>query len=101
MRGEDIKTQIYQALQKSPLKDQVQRLSLFGSYACGEASEKSDVDLLVEFFPSSKIGFFALAEMQQSIESFLMKKVDLLTPDALSPYLRSAVLDQAQLIYEK
>ena len=65
-------------------------LSLFGSVARDEASDISDVDLLVEF--DRPVGLFGLFELQNHLEQLFGCPVDVNTPDSLKPRLRSKVL---------
>ena len=76
-------------------------MSKFGSYVNGIPRQDSDVDLLIEFYPTAKIGFFALLEIKEDFEHFVGKSVDLLTPEAMSKYFRQEVLDQAEVVYER
>lgn len=55
----------------------VARMGLFGSYADGQPSETSDVDLIVEF--DRPIGF-RFVEFAEYLERLLGRKVDILTP---------------------
>ena len=55
----------------------VKRIGLFGSYAKDVPTERSDIDLVVEF--DRPIGF-RFAELAEYLESLLGRKVDLLTP---------------------
>lgn len=73
----------------------VQRLALFGSVARGEARGDSDVDLLVQFFPGAKTydRFLALAEL---LEARLGRTVELVTVEALSPFLGPHILAEAE-----
>jgi uncharacterized protein len=71
----------------------VRSLALFGSAARGEASEASDIDLLVEF--SGKVGLFHFLEVKEFLEGVLGRSVDLGTPDSLHPRLRERVLREA------
>ena len=73
----------------------VQRLLLFGSVLRGEARPDSDVDLLVQFFPGSKTfdRFLALSDL---LEKCLGKHVELITNEALSPYLGPHILAEAK-----
>jgi uncharacterized protein len=100
MSKDDIKKQLLQALEKDPLKERIKRASLFGSYLHGESSDNSDVDVLIEFKPSAKVGYFELADIQENLEQSIGRKVDLLTPRAISKYFRDRVLAEAELIYE-
>jgi uncharacterized protein len=71
----------------------VSSLALFGSLARDEATEKSDVDLLVTF--KRPAGYFALIALQQYLESILERNVDIVTPGGLKPGMRERVLAEA------
>ena len=73
----------------------VARLALFGSVLRGEARVDSDVDLLVHFTPGAKSysRFFALSEL---LEARLGRRVELVTPEALSPFIGPRILAEAQ-----
>jgi predicted nucleotidyltransferase len=79
-------------------QNDIKSLSVFGSTARGEASERSDVDLLVEF--SKRKSLLTLVALERKISSVLGKKVDLLTDAALSPYLRNHIKRDLRVIYE-
>ena len=97
-----IKRKIIEAIESDQLsKDSINKASLFGSFLYGTESKESDVDLVVELNPSTPIGFFKLAHIRRNLESFIGRKVDLLTPDAMSPYFRNNVLIEAESIYER
>lgn len=59
----------------------VNRIALFGSFAQNQQTEKSDVDLVVEFEKPIGLDFIDLAEY---LEKVIGKKIDLLTPDGIS-----------------
>jgi uncharacterized protein len=73
------------------------RLGLFGSFARGEATEISDVDIIVEFQPGRKSfrNFMAIAEY---LETLLGREVDIVTPESLSPYIKTTVLQEAKYV---
>jgi predicted nucleotidyltransferase len=75
------------------LRHGVERVRLFGSEARGESGPKSDVDLLVKFAPGR--GFRDLMDFCDEIEEALQRKVDVVTEDALSPFIRQRVLGEA------
>lgn len=52
----------------------VEKIGLFGSYARGEASETSDIDLFVKMKPD----FFKLVGLKDRIEEDLKTKVDII-----------------------
>ncbi len=74
-------------------------LSVFGSYAQNTATDASDVDLLVKF--DRPIGLLELIDLQMRLESLLDKKVDLITENELSPYLKDQILSTSEKIYDK
>lgn len=68
----------------------VRTLHLFGSFARGEETSKSDIDFLVEF-SSSEVTLFGLIRLKLFLESLLKRRVDLVTPDALTSALKAEV----------
>lgn len=73
----------------------VKSLSVFGSTIRNEATETSDVDILVEFEDDARIGLFRFIELQQFLESILNCRVDLGTADTLRQPLREQVMKEA------
>ena len=73
----------------------VRRIALFGSMARGEADADSDVDLRVEFEPGGKTfdRFLALSDLPARL---LGRGVDLVTTEALSPYIGPHILAEAE-----
>ena len=78
----------------------VRKAHLFGSYARGEASRKSDVDILVELDWSQKIGLLYV-QMQMDLEDLLHRKVDFVSEDGVSPLIRPLIEADKILIYER
>ncbi|HJT21868.1 MAG TPA: nucleotidyltransferase family protein [Nitrospira sp.] len=66
---------------------------VFGSVARGEAGARSDVDLLVEMEQGRSL--LDLIELNQELETFLERKVDILTDEGLSPYLEQRIHAEA------
>jgi predicted nucleotidyltransferase len=73
----------------------VKSLAIFGSTARNEATQTSDVDLLVEF--DRPTGYFGLIRLQNHLEQMLGRPVDIGTPNSLKPRIRDRVL--AESIY--
>jgi predicted nucleotidyltransferase len=65
----------------------------FGSVARGEATTESDVDFLVEM--DGTRSYFDLVRLLDGLEALLGRRVDIITDDGLSPYLRSRILSEA------
>jgi uncharacterized protein len=72
----------------------VQRLALFGSVRRDAARPDSDVDFLVVFEPDQKTleNLVALGDL---LESVLERRVELVTPEGLSPFFRAHILTDA------
>ena len=73
---------------------------LFGSFARGEETPLSDVDLLVQL-DYSKLDGFGFFGMWGDLERLLDRKVDLVTEAGLAPYTRESVERDKLLIYER
>lgn len=101
MNKQEIKQKIKEAVEKDPLRDSIQKVSIFGSYIHDDFKNDSDVDVLIEFAPTASIGFFELAHIKRNMEQYTDKEVDLLTPEAISKHFREEVLRESELIYEK
>lgn len=75
----------------------VLRSSLFGSYVRGEQTAESDIDILIEF-PQGK-SLMDLVGLERELAEVLGKKVDLLTYNSISPYLKKYIQkDQVQIL---
>lgn len=80
-------------------KHDVIRASLFGSFARGEETEKSDIDILIE--PPKGMTLFDMAGMQIDLQDILKKSVDLVTYRSINPRLKNYILKDEKVIYEK
>jgi predicted nucleotidyltransferase len=80
----------------------IKKLSLFGSAARGELRPDSDVDLMVEFKPSSKTTYFDFARMQDDLSPLFGKReVHVAGPEILeNPYRRRSILPDLKILYE-
>lgn len=76
----------------------VASLKVFGSVARGEAREDSDIDILVQFV--RPVSLLTLVRLERELSALFGRKVDLVTEQAISPYIREAVLSSARGIYE-
>jgi predicted nucleotidyltransferase len=80
---------------------QIRKLSLFGSRLHGTARPDSDVDVLVEFQPASRVGLIQMARIERELSELIGRKVDLRTPADLSRYFRDEVLREAEVQFEE
>ncbi len=76
----------------------VASLKVFGSVARGEEREDSDIDMLVRFV--QPVSLLTLVRMERELSALLGRKVDLVTEQGISPYIRDSVLASAREVYE-
>jgi hypothetical protein len=74
----------------------VARAAIFGSIARGESTERSDIDLLVEF--KGQKSLLDLAGLKIALEELLKTKVDVLTYNSLHPLLKDKILSEQKVI---
>jgi predicted nucleotidyltransferase len=100
MTKQEIKERLSAAVKNDPNSADIKYVALFGSYVNGTPREDSDIDVLIDFYPQAVVGLFKYVDIQQNFSRALGKKVDLLTPQAISKYFRDQVLQEAELVYE-
>ena len=82
---------------KKELKERykVKSIAIFGSYVRGEQTEKSDIDIMIEFY--EPIGL-KIVDLKDYLESILNVKVDLITKNSIqNPYIKKSI--EEDLIY--
>lgn len=76
----------------------IRKVGLFGSYRRNEQSDKSDIDLLVDFEPE-KENFDNLMAVYDFLErTFKNEKVEVVTMNGLSPYIGPSILKEVQYV---
>jgi uncharacterized protein len=81
-------------------KNDIRKLSLFGSALRNELRPDSDLDLLVEFKPGHIPGLLDISRMEIQLSEVIGRKVDLRTPEELSRYFWEDVVRTAEVQYE-
>ena len=99
MKKAEIQKRLAKLLRAHPEHDHISRVSLFGSQLHGTAKTGSDIDLLIEF--NEPISMFTLVRMERDMSKALGIHVDLSTPNSLSKYFRSDVIETAEPIFEQ
>ena len=78
-------------------KNDVVKAGIFGSYARGEQTKKSDIDILIKF--KGRKSMFDLVRVERELRSTLKKQVDLLTYKSIHPLLKKSILeDEVKII---
>ncbi len=75
----------------------ISRLGLFGSFVRGEQRQSSDVDFLVEFLPGMKT-FDNFMNTSFFLEDLMGRRVDLVTPEGLSPYIGPHIMKELEYV---
>ncbi|MBW1702100.1 MAG: nucleotidyltransferase family protein [Deltaproteobacteria bacterium] len=81
-------------------KNHIRKFSVFGSVLREDFRFDSDVDVLVEFEPGTRVGMIRLGGLEIELGGILGRKVDLNTPGFLSKYYRDKVLAEAVVHYD-
>ena len=71
----------------------------FGSAARGDATDQSDLDLLVAF--NSPKSLLDIVQMERELSESIGHKVDLLTEGSISPHIRDRVHSEMQVLYDR
>lgn len=74
-------------------------LGLFGSSARGESRPDSDLDLLVQY--AKPIGYLTHAKIQNLLEDYFNKPVDLIFRNSIKPRIKSRIMKDLKTVYEK
>ena len=82
-------------------KYKVKEIYLFGSYARGEETPESDIDIMVTYLPGTCLGLFGIAKLTESLEALLGKRVDLVEQGSLYPRVANAVESEKIQVYER
>ena len=82
-------------------QNKIKRLALFGSVLREDFRHDSDIDVIVEFIPGSRVGMLTMARIERELSQiFGGRIVDLRTPPELSKYFRDDVMRTAEFCYE-
>lgn len=73
----------------------VRHIALFGSAARGEATEASDIDILIDLQPDAPIGVFEYVGLTQFIADLFPMPVDVANHARLKPHVRPSAEREA------
>ena len=76
----------------------VARLGVFGSFVRDEPQPQSDVDLIVEFEQDEKTFDNFTMNLSFFLEDTLQRRVELLTPESLSPFIGPHILREVEYV---
>ena len=79
----------------------VEKAWVFGSYARGEETRKSDIDIMVRFDKGATITLIDYAKIMNNLSDLLHKKVDLVQEGTLYKFAQESVEQDKILVYER
>jgi uncharacterized protein len=76
----------------------VETIGVFGSYTRGDQTRKSDIDILVTFKKEAHPGLFEFLDLEEVLAKKLGTKVDLVSKNALKPYIGKRILEEVVMV---
>lgn len=89
---EEIKTILVNNKEELKNRYKVKKIGVFGSYVLGLQNNKSDIDILIDFYEVPDL--FTYVEIQNYLTRKLRKKTDLVMKDALKPHIGKRILKE-------
>ena len=94
-------TEMIKTIQEYFKTQPVLKAWLFGSYARGEETPESDVDILVVYDDSKPVGLMKIANIYVNLKKLLNREVDLVEEGTLLPFAVESANRDKKLIYER
>lgn len=79
----------------------IEKAWLFGSFARADERSTSDIDILVNFTPESKITLFQYIHIVNELQKLTGRKIDLVENGQLKPFAQESAEKEKILIYER
>ena len=92
---------LFSAMQKYLASIPVLRAWVFGSFARGEETPGSDLDLLVDYDPSSNVSLLDIIRYKKKLEIVIGRDVDLVENGYLKPFAVPSADRDKYLVYER
>jgi len=78
-------------------QNKVKEIGFFGSFVRNEMTDKSDIDILVEY--SRGTSLFDVVRMKLELSELLGREVDLVDREAVRPRIMNYILKDLQVVY--
>ncbi len=75
----------------------VKQIGIFGSFVRNQASESSDIDFFIEFYPEQK-SFDNFMDLAFYLQNLLGRKIEIVTPQSLSKYIGPYILKEVEYV---
>lgn len=92
---------MFSRMQKYFAKTAIIKAWIFGSFARGEETDSSDIDLLVDYAPDSGISLLTAIRYKLDLEEITGHEVDLIETGCLKPFAVASAEHDKYLIYER
>ena len=79
----------------------IEKAWIFGSYARGEETQKSDIDIMVRFDKDADVSLLDYVKIMNRLKDVLQKEIDLVEEGQLYRWAQNTVDDEKILIYER
>ena len=76
----------------------VKEIGIFGSYARGDQTPQSDIDIIVKFRDGEK-SYKSFINLSFFLEELFNKRIDLLTEKSISPFIKPYI--DKEVVFEK
>ena len=96
MRPSEVLEKNREAIREATTRFNAANPRVFGSVARGEDRPDSDIDILVDALPGTTL--FDLGGLQDTLETLLRIRVDIVTSGGLKPSMRERILSEAAAI---
>jgi predicted nucleotidyltransferase len=93
---EEIKDILKRHKEKVSREYKVKEIGIFGSIVRGEQKNRSDIDILVEYYELPDLLKFI--ELERRLQKILRKKVDLVEKHGIRPELKDRILKEVVYI---
>ena len=77
----------------------IPKAAIFGSYARGEQTKESDIDILI--MPTEEMSLFDFFDVRYKLEDVLQIKVDLVSYRGINKYIKDNILRDQVVLYEE
>lgn len=92
---------LFSDIQKYLAKTDITKAWVFGSFARGEETPESDIDLLVAYDKKAHISLLDIVRNKIDLEAITHREVDLITDGSLKPFAAESANKDKYLIYER
>jgi len=101
MKKEYFKKEVLNYIKNFDYKKYIKYIGVFGSYSRNENRKDSDLDLIIKFTKNHNLSIFDHLNIQNDLKKVFKIKVDLVSYDGLSKYIKQNVKKDLITIYER